>query len=441
MQARISRRGALLGLVALALVGCKGSPEANQAPERAPEPAVASVQVATPEPVAKPAPKPVGEPESTPPSAPEPVEEPEAELDLLDVDVTPIPILDDEARQRLDETLKRLHDPRDVLALFLTTTDPNIRHAVLDGRGRNQISAAGLAALHEYAPGLLDLPIPLPVDGYGVSEVEAPERGLHRFEVRLNSGGGGRKPRVAYYSLRKEDGRFGLVWSRRAVASARVALSKGDYREAGRIARETLVWSPGCGDCAEIRFWAESRAVGGRDAWKEALQHAKLAVELEPRVASHYNALGVGHRNLRNHGLAERTLQKAIALDPDSAATGNMALLYEIQDRREDAMKLVDNYIQRQPDEMWGYFTRCRLLKRADRFEEAVEACNEALERRQELDEAAQIAEALYFKARCLDALGRGTDAREPIKEALSLRPGYWIYLQLQEKLSGSAGH
>ena len=403
----------------LLLVGCgkePAPPEAPPSPERpaptalAPEPTPATPDAGASAPAPEPAPGP----------------------DIVTPAVAPGPSPEELAAQ-----VALLKTPREVLEVFLSTRSPHLRHALLTARGREQITPEGLHTFYADAPGLLDLPLPLAPTGYELDEVSAPDGSSARFFVRARLLPEKRERRRAYYTLQREDGGPRVVWDRRVVGIARLALGRGEYREAEELASEILRWSPRCGDCEEILFWAQSRRAGGKEAWSRAGVHARRAVDWEPELASHRNALGVYYRNQRMYQSSERELKRATEIDPDSPAAGNIALLLEHQGQRQEALKAVDRYVERHPAELWGHLTRCRLLKRLDRYDEAVRACRTALDLRQSTDELAHVDAAHYLLAYSLHRLGKAEEALPEIEKAISYRPGYWLYIELKEQLTG----
>lgn len=446
-------RGLLLAVIVggcLCGGGCRDGGE--ERPPVGPEPgAVGSAEMPAPEPeapaVPTPAPDDAAAPASaaptTPPApAPEDVAAPAAPEDVVDVVPSgPRPL----EPYEIEAQLGVLKQPRDVLDVFLTTKQPRLRHALLAEAVRHRITSDGLQTFLSSTPGLLDLPLPLAPLSYTVRPVTAEGEGVHRFEVRLNDAAtaalrekaGSEARTVGYYTLVDEDGAPRVAWSGRDLATARLLLAKGAHDEADELARAIEKRTPYCGACEEIRFWAESRSEGGRKAWRGAGEHARRAVEWEPEVAAHHNALGVYYRNMRQYKQAREHLEKALALDPTSPAAGNLALLLEHQSRDDAALKAIDEYVAREPDELWPRLTRCRILKGLDRTEDAVTACRAALEREREGDETAHVAETHYLLAQLLQAQGDRKQALAHAEKALEYRPKYWLYVKLRDELAG----
>ena len=335
----------------------------------------------------------------------------------------------------VEAQVRVLRTARDVLEVFLTTPHARLRHALLDGPSRGSITAPGLRTFYAAVPGLLDLPLPLAPETYDVQPLPGDDPSVQRYEVRRSAPPDDRTRRAAYYALREEEGGWRVLWDRRDVAAARVRLAKGEFREAEAAARAVLARSPYCGDCEEIVFWAQSRREGGRPAWTKAGEHAQRAVELEPALAEHWNALGVYHRNVRQYGRAHQAFEKALALDPRSPAAGNLALLLQLENEDEAALKAIDAYVTREPGELWGQLTRCDVLRGLDRKEEAVAACEKAISLAQPADETAHVGDAHYLLAGLLRDLGRKDEALAQVEKALEVRPGYWMYVNLKEAL------
>ena len=382
-----------------------------------------------PEPPATP---PIGATIEDPATSAEDVPTPSGERDAGASEAAPGP-----SDEEIEAQAAALRSPRDVLEVFLTTREPRLRHALLAPAARARITPAGLQTFLTDTPGLLDLPLPLLPTGYEIEEVETPATTTARFLVRARGSFPPRSRLTAYYALRAEpeDGAPRILWDRRLVGLAQVALARGQYERAEELAREILAWSPACADCEQILFWSRSRRIGGKEAWSRAAPHARRAVELEPEIASHHNALGVYYRNQRMYQSAERSLKRALALDPDSPAAGNFALLLERQMRKDEALKLASEYVERHPAELWGHLTRCRLLKRLDRYEDAVQACRTALDLRQPTDELAHVDAAHYLLAYALYHLGKPEEARPEIDKAIEYRPSYWLYLDLRDRI------
>ncbi len=89
-----------------------------------------------------------------------------------------------------------------------------------------------------------------------------------------------------------------------------------------------------------------------RHRYLDARRCLQRAVELDPRTALYWNALGVAHEELRDPSAAESCYRRALANDPNFApACSNLARWYQQQGRLDDAAEWFDRCVTLAPND------------------------------------------------------------------------------------------
>jgi len=85
--------------------------------------------------------------------------------------------------------------------------------------------------------------------------------------------------------------------------------------------------------------------------YDEAVRNFQKALEIDPRSAAAYNNLGVVYKDTGNFGLAEEMFHKALANHPQQVeARDNLAIIYRKQDRLEEAEQLYREILSIDPN-------------------------------------------------------------------------------------------
>jgi Tfp pilus assembly protein PilF len=99
---------------------------------------------------------------------------------------------------------------------------------------------------------------------------------------------------------------------------------------------------------------AEALAAGATD---DAYWWARASILQDPEFRSPYNTLGVVYRKHGNPALAEQSLQRALALQPnDTLVMSNLAVVYDDEGRHDEAKALVARVKLLEPDQPFFYF-------------------------------------------------------------------------------------
>lgn len=160
---------------------------------------------------------------------------------------------------------------------------------------------------------------------------------------------------------------------------------------------------------------------------EEAIEDYKKAAELESDNLYAYNNAGVNYQHLNRFEEAEEYYRKAIELLGDESESilpwKNLAVLYLIQRRFEEAWNCVTENEKRFPDRASLYMDRAEILEKSGRFEEAIDEYNRFLDKKDSKSKRAQVNIANVYAMK-----GDTRTAQKCFKKLLKEFPGdRWI--------------
>jgi len=111
----------------------------------------------------------------------------------------------------------------------------------------------------------------------------------------------------------------------------------------------------------------------GQRRWGQAVRDVRRATRLDVRFAEAYNSLGVCYLLQGSLKKAEKALRGALALAPlNDNATVNLVLVLDRQDRHEEALTIVEEYVRREPANVGALFAQVALLIKLRHFEKGL---------------------------------------------------------------------
>lgn len=211
-----------------------------------------------------------------------------------------------------------------------------------------------------------------------------------------------------------------------AVILAGDHFSAGRLDQAEKIARQVIDAKPENSDAHNILGAVLFR----RGATEDAIREVREAIRINGGVATYHANRGEMERKLGNLDAAERSLERAIKLQPRSAqALNNLGIVYfdqrkyqEAADTYRRAIALVGNGYPEAQNNLGN------ALRALGKYGEAIEAYEKAIEKR------ANYPEAYNNLGSALRDLRRYEQAELSFQRAVSLRPNYY---EAMENLAG----
>src|SRR4051794_11506796 len=172
---------------------------------------------------------------------------------------------------------------------------------------------------------------------------------------------------------------------------------------------------------ARYPYWLGRIAYDGHE-YKDAIQHFKQAIELDPHMARAYDNLGLCYYYQNQNDLAISSYEKAIEMERASAHASpwpylNLAIVQQFLNRLPDAEKNLREAIRLDAGFAKAHFQLGTVLEDLARPEEALTEFREAAR----LDPG--YAEPHMAMARVLHKMGRERDAKVEVQTYLRLRP------------------
>jgi tetratricopeptide (TPR) repeat protein len=162
----------------------------------------------------------------------------------------------------------------------------------------------------------------------------------------------------------------------------------------------------------------------------EAIQHLEAAIEIEPRLAESYDALGTALYRKGQRQEALRQFQQAVALKPDYAvAHFNLAVVLQSEGRLDDALKEFEQALALKPD----YAEACGAIGVVLASQGKTDAALTRFQQAVALNP--NLAVVHYNFGLALLNAGRRDEASLHFSRALALRPNYPDARRQLEKL------
>lgn len=125
---------------------------------------------------------------------------------------------------------------------------------------------------------------------------------------------------------------------------------------------------------------ALSRAYAGEARWREAIDSARTATELDPADGRNYWALGNVLTSTGNYDLAIAELQTAIDLNPTFLPPYfELAFLLLSLDRNQEAIDLYDRILGMQPRNPRALLRQCEAYRKVGDFNRSLGLCQDAV--------------------------------------------------------------
>jgi tetratricopeptide (TPR) repeat protein len=200
-----------------------------------------------------------------------------------------------------------------------------------------------------------------------------------------------------------------------------VLMTKNKFREALKLFDSVVRIEPN----NPAGYLGRGSALAKLEENEGALKDLNKAIALDPNFAEAYCERGHFYGDIGNSKAAVADLEKSIALSRGKAGWSvyyDLGLLHDIKGESVKAVKDFTETIRRNPDLLWGYYSRAGVYYKMGRFQDAIADLNRCTK----MHSSAETIKVYSLRADCYDKTGKHDLAMKDRKLSESYVKGGW---------------